>query len=138
MNEFETALERLDPEALDFVLRLDDVMEVFSAIVEAERPFSTVFRFMEKHPGADFGVPGPIVHTLERHGGYEPALLESIRRAPIKHTLWMVNRILNSNLSARAREGWLGELRRVAAAPDVQMDVRAEALDYLHYQTKER
>ncbi|HLX68192.1 MAG TPA: hypothetical protein VKV04_01075 [Verrucomicrobiae bacterium] len=53
---------------------------------------------MEKNSGIDFGPPGPLVQFLERfHGkGYEQKLIESIRRKPTNHTVWMLNRLINA------------------------------------------
>jgi hypothetical protein len=39
-----------------------------------------MFNVMERPPDADLGSPGPLVHTLERWRGYEPELVNSVRR----------------------------------------------------------
>ena len=57
-----------------------------------------ILRFMESNSDLDYGMPGPVVHFVERFfmKGYETLLLESIKRTPTVHTLWMMNRIINS------------------------------------------
>ena len=111
-------------------------MKVVASLEEKERHYEVIFRFMEEHPQADFGAPGPIVHAMEELGGYEEALAESIMRRPIPHTLWMVSRILNSDLAPAERQRWLGELRRVATDPNASADARAEASELLEHQTQ--
>jgi hypothetical protein len=138
MSDIATALEQLDPDDPDFVSGLGAVMQAFAARGDGERSYAAIFRFMERHPDADFGAPGPIVHVLEELGGYEDALAESIRRKPIAHTLWMVNRILNAELPSSERERWLGELRRVVGDPQVPVGVQGEALDFLQHQRRRR
>jgi hypothetical protein len=135
MTELASALDRLDPESPEFRFELKDVMAAVAASADRDLSFSLIFAFMEKHPEADFGAPGPIVHTLEKMGGYEGALADSIRRKPIHHTVWMVNRILNSPLPLSEREMWLGELRRVVGDPSVSIDVQGDALDFLQHQS---
>ena len=133
-NDMAKALRELDPDSPAFPNALRELMVVLRGVPAGERPFTEIFQFMERHSDADFGSPGPIVHSLEALGGYEEALLESIRRVPIPHTLWMVNRILNGDVPAHERERWVAELGRVAADPSLPNDVRAEATDFLDHQ----
>lgn len=60
-----------------------------------------LIKFMERHPLADFGVPGAIVHFVEKYykKGYEDILYQSIKRSPAMHTVWMLNRICNDKNS---------------------------------------
>ena len=63
-----------------------------------------ILHFMEENPKIDYGMPGPLVHFMEKKykKGYEKLLLESIKRKPTEHTVWMLNRILNDvNLEER-------------------------------------
>jgi hypothetical protein len=134
MNEIVAALQQLDPESSNFHDGLSDAMNVLAATPERDRPFALIFRFMEDHPAADFGAPGPIVHAMEKLGGYHDALAESIERHPIPLTLWMVNRILNSRLPAGERTRWVEALRRTAADPKASPEAREEASSFLRHQ----
>jgi hypothetical protein len=62
-----------------------------------------ILQFMEEHPKIDYGVPGPLVHFMEGiHGrgedgrGYDEMVIESVRRLPTAHTVWLLNRIVNA------------------------------------------
>ncbi|MGC3996865.1 MAG: hypothetical protein QM767_04760 [Anaeromyxobacter sp.] len=57
-----------------------------------------VLRFMEEHPGLDFGQPGSLVHFLEDMDleSFTRELVASIERRPTPHTLWMIHRIANA------------------------------------------
>ncbi len=60
-----------------------------------------LIKLMERHPLADFGAPGAIVHFVEKYykKGYEEILYQSIKRSPAMHTVWMLNRICNDKNS---------------------------------------
>ena len=96
-----------------------------------------ILRFMEKNPDLDYGMPGPAVRFVERFfmKGYETLLLESINRTPTVHTLWMLNRIINSPKLA-GRDKYLDALKGVAGREDISDDVRQEAISFLKYQER--
>ena len=83
----------------------DFISSCYKAIEDIEKvdePFLAVeplLLLMERNPDIDYGMPGPIVHFVERFygNGYEGKLVESIKRNPTKHTLWMLNRIINGS-----------------------------------------
>jgi hypothetical protein len=83
----------------DFLHRSLDLVESWEqggVSVEAVEP---ILRFMEEHPDIDYGVPGSLVHFVERFHkkGYERRLVESISRKPTCHTVWMLNRLINGS-----------------------------------------
>lgn len=133
-EDIEADIQRLDPQSFDLRHEIKAALEGLEHVPERERLFPAIFRFMEQNPEADFGSPGPIVHNLEALGGYEPALLESVQRTPIPHTLWMINRILNSPLPESERTQWRAALESVARDESVPRYVREEALDFLDHQ----
>ncbi len=78
--------------------------EAFEAIAETVTDNETsisdveaILRFMEEHPDVEFGVPGALVHAVEkRYGsGYEEVLEQSVARKPTSHTRWMLQRVIN-------------------------------------------
>ncbi|MGO4396471.1 hypothetical protein AB4Z46_34520 [Variovorax sp. M-6] len=92
-----------------------------------------VLRFMEAHADWDFGTPGPLVHFVERfHGqGYDHEVIASVERQPTKHTLWMLNRLINGERAGSARARLLGVLSAAATAPNAGPDA-AEAARQFH------
>jgi hypothetical protein len=80
-------------------------------------------------------MPGPLVSLLERHRGrYERLLSESVKRKPTHMTLWMVNRILNSDVDDADRAYWAGLLNEVATQTAVDENLRSLADEYLQFQ----
>jgi hypothetical protein len=93
-----------------------------------------LYSLIERLDEADLGSPGPLVHTLEAWSGYRPLLAESLRRRPSPLTVWMANRVLNSD-SPDALE-WLELLRRAAEHPTASAQAQADASNFLEYQAR--
>ena len=112
-------------EVLEKITEDDDSIEYVGAIL----------KFMEGNPYVDYGMPGPIVHYIERYylRGYEQLLFESLTRNPIQHTLWMLNRILNSP-KLEDKEKYLALLRSIELDDSVDDVVRNDARNFLDYQ----
>jgi hypothetical protein len=93
-----------------------------------------MFAVMERLPGADMGSPGPLVHTLEKLGGYEKELVLSVARCPTTLSVWMVNRILNSDLTPADRRKYLALLEQAFVHPKATEGVRHDARRFIDYQ----
>lgn len=113
--------------------RLHVLCEELEAIGDIEQCAPVLFRTMERLDGQDLGSPGPLVHTLESwRGGYEPFLGESMRRKPTALSVWMVNRLLNSDPADT--ELWLSLLRSVSDHPAATEVTKMLARDFLSHQ----
>ena len=84
--------------------------------VESVEP---VLRFMEKHPTLEFGMPGALVHFVERfYGkGYEQKLVESVRRKPTSSSVWMLHRVINGTMDAEERRHLIEILEEARVNP---------------------
>lgn len=112
--------------------------EILSKVREEEDSFeyvSYLLQLMEENPDLDFGVPGPAVHFVEKffQKGYEELLLESVTRRPTLHTLWMLNRIINSP-ALKDKEKYLDALKSISENENESDLVREEARSFLSYQ----
>ncbi|MDE6744386.1 MAG: hypothetical protein K2J95_10955 [Lachnospiraceae bacterium] len=89
-----------------------------------------LIKLMERHPLADFGVPGAIVHFVEKYynKGYEDILYQSIKRSPSMHTVWMLNRICNDKNSDDKFRKLLAE---TAQRNDIDNAIAKSAKDFL-------
>jgi len=77
---------------------ITDALETAGLVADAIPNLLAVF---ERHPDADLGSPGPIVHCIETTGmdGFVTHLVSSIRMRPTMMTLWMAQRCLRSHPS---------------------------------------
>lgn len=112
--------------------------EVLAIVREEDDSFeyvSFILRLMEENPNLDFGVPGPAVHFVEKffQKGYEELLLESVNRRPTIHTLWMLNRIINSP-ALKDKEKYLSALKTISENENELDSVREEARSFLSFQ----
>jgi len=128
-------LSALQPEAA-----LSPVADLYVAVSVLEpgplepEAIAAVFRFFEEHPEADHGAPGPLVSLLEKQRGrYHSELKDSVARAPVPTTLWMVNRILNAEVDVHVGAEWKSLLNDVARGSR-NPSLRELAREYLDFQ----
>jgi len=122
------------PDGADNVHRLNEVLAGFAALPGCERVLPELLALLERHPQADFGTPGPLVHALESQAAYTALLAGSLERQPTELTAWMANRLLNSKLPRDEREAWLKRLTAVTSHPKAAASVRDSAIRFLDFQ----
>ncbi|NHZ94356.1 hypothetical protein [Massilia sp. CCM 8734] len=114
--------------------RLDELVQDLSEPTQAD--FEELLSVFERFPDHDgFGVFWGIVHCLEHFQGYEPALLESVRRAPGDFNLTMINRMLNGGITDVGNELLIELFETVAASENASREVRDTARDFIAYQS---
>ena len=129
LNEF-IAVEN-DSENVE---RLYEIFDGFRMQPDREKALPAMFAVIERFPEADLGSPGPMVHELEAIDGYQPLLRASLHRQPTDLSVWMVNRILNSDSTPLEREIWLEEMRLACVHPLCPISTRESVLEFLEYQ----
>lgn len=118
----------------DNVHGLNELLAGFGALPGCERVAPALLALLERHPQADFGTPGPLVHALESQAGYRDLLAASLERQPTELTAWMANRLLNSKLPRDERNEWLKRLTAVTSHPKAAPGVRDSAIRFLDFQ----
>ena len=113
----------------DLDLLCEDIIELNNEGWDTAILMDPLFRILEKNSDFDFGMPGQIVHTLEKHykKGLEEELFKSLNRKPTFYTLWMLNRILNGTSDPKEKEGYMEMLKSI---------LKMEIPDYLKKQTQ--
>jgi hypothetical protein len=130
------SLQAFEPndDGADTVHRLNELLAGFAALPGCERVAPALLALLERHPQADFGTPGPLVHVLESQTGYPALLAESLERQPTELSAWMANRLLNSKLPMDERVAWLKRLTAVTSHPKAAAGVRDSAIRFLDFQ----
>jgi hypothetical protein len=107
----------------DFAQRSAALVATWLASDIGQNAPESILRFMEDHPEIDYGMPGPLVHFLERapRATHEARLLDSIARKPTFVTVWMLNRLLNGTQDPVARR------RQIAALSQAENHAGADA-----------
>ena len=113
----------------DLDLLCEDIIELNKEGWDTAILMDPLFRILEKNSDFDFGMPGQIVHTLEKHykKGLEEELFKSLNRKPTFYTLWMLNRILNGTSDTKEKEGYMEMLKSI---------LKMEIPDYLKKQAQ--
>lgn len=122
---------------VDNVGRLYEILDSLHSLApELRRPaLPAMLSLIERYPGADLGSPGPLVHELESIPGYEFFLRDSVLRQPADLSVWMVNRILNSDVSQDVRLGWLSVMNQVLEHSRSSKEVQQTVTDFLEHQS---
>lgn len=112
-------------EILSLIMQNDDSIKYVEKLLE----------FMENNPDIDYGMPGPIVHYMERKcmSDYNDLLYESVKRKPTIHTLWMLNRVINSP-DFFDRQKYISLLEKISVDGNQTEMIKKEASMYLQYQ----
>lgn len=113
----------------DLDLLCEDIIELNNEGWDTAILMDPLFRILEKNSDFDFGMPGQIVHTLEKHykKGLEEELFKSLNRKTTFYTLWMLNRIINGTSDTKEKESYMEMLKSI---------LKMEIPDYLKKQAQ--
>jgi hypothetical protein len=119
------------PEGLDdYVEYLELVLHGVDELEDEGAVFAEAFLFFERNAQADLGIPGPLVHFLERfYPRYVEHLKASVHRKPTRYTVWLLNRILNAPIEEGFRNSLLAALEAASTNPAALPLVREEPID---------
>lgn len=102
---------------------------------DAQGVIPNIFEYFERFPHANHGSPGPLVHFIERYyPEYVDTLIESIERKPTMHTIWMINRILNSSLTEEKRTKLMNLLEAASKHSLADEMIKEEAEGFIKHQ----
>lgn len=107
----------------------EDIIELNNEGWDTAILMDPLFRILEENSDFDFGMPGQIVHALEKHykKGLEEELFKSLNRKPTFYTLWMLNRIINGTSDTKEKESYMEMLKSI---------LKMEIPDYLKKQAQ--
>lgn len=129
LNEIVANLEKyIDTDDFEYEMQQSIEKLVNQEIgIEAVEP---LLLFMERHPMSYFGMPGAIVHFVEGLPGndYEVLLVESIKRRPTLHTVWMLNRVINGS---HEPDKYIDLMREIVTRTDIEEAIKAAAEEFL-------
>ena len=124
-----------DAETPEQLARLEKVLAGLSPGDCEESDFKALLAVLERFPLSDgFESFWSIVHFLEACEGYEPLLVESVRRQPAELTLTMLNRLLNADFTHCGETSYVSLLELAAASEAAAPELRALAAHFVEYQ----
>ena len=131
----DTLLEKLESlvGSDDFEYDSEDIISEMEAEGAGFETVEALLGIMERHPLADFGMPGAMVHFIERfYPQFVPLLIDSVKRAPSLHAVWMLNRCING---ASDKSELLSVLEGVINNENADNAVRDHAKEFFEYQS---
>jgi hypothetical protein len=111
--------------AEDFPSRSEELADSWTAAGYGAETIEPIVNFIEQNPDIDFGMPGALVHFVERFDAkdYENVLSASIRRKPTILTIWMLNRIINAVADLREKRRLASPLEDARRNPLISADL---------------
>ena len=124
-----------NPEDEGQLKQLVDSIDVLDASMLSSNDVRQLLDVFERFPGDDgFESFWGIVHLLERAGGYESALVDSVRRNPGEFNLMMINRLLNGGIKQVDDQSLLSLLEDAARSARGNPDSARLAMHFVEYQ----
>jgi hypothetical protein len=133
----EKIIERLNISVLnkDFLSISNDITEEIDGSENAFNAVEPILKLIENNPNVDFGTPGPLIHFVEKFykNGYEEKLIDSLDRQPTKHTVWMLNRIINGS-DEEKKKYYINILESITSSQNIDEGVMvlAQHFRFLH------
>lgn len=113
----------------------NDILEEIYNCNEGEEYIQYLINFMRDNPMIDYGMPGPVVHFIEKYpqDKYKIFLLSALNEKPNCHLLWMLNRITNiANESDRKK--YIEVFRIISERKDIDEVIRNDAKGFYEFQ----
>ena len=118
--------------------RLAELTDLLAQNPDGYQACGALLALAERHPQVEFGVPGPLVHTLETYRShYENLLLASLERRPTTTTIWLLNRLLNA-MEGPGKQTLTAKLESLLTHPAADAQAQAAAQDFYRFQTSAR
>ena len=134
IEKFCERLASIDAENDELVSQLYDATDLLEDVSDISDAFEPIFNFIEINPESDLGSPGPLVHLLEDHyPKYIPRLIESLVSKPAYTTVFMLSRILNSDLAPNIREQYLSLLTGIVSNENADPTAREQAKEFYEH-----
>ncbi|WP_312435806.1 hypothetical protein [Janthinobacterium sp.] len=124
-----------NPEDERQLKQLVDSIDVLDANNLSSNDVRQLLDVFERFPDDDgFESFWGIVHVLERAGGYESALVDSVLRSPGEFNLMMINRLLNGGIKHAGDQSLLSLLEDVARSARGNPNPARLAKHFVEYQ----
>jgi len=115
----------------DFLEFAEGKIEELESIDLDGESMESLCKLIENNPNVNFGMPGPVVHFLETFykNGYEEQLVASIRRQPVPHNVWMLNRVINGS-EGDVKTSYMKELDSALLRSDISTATREAIVEF--------
>jgi hypothetical protein len=111
----------------DFECIQNDMVEEIEQCKNQFEFVEPILQLMEGNPDADFGVPGALTHFIEHfsQSGYEELLIESVRRKPTAHNVWLLHRAWN-DVNDPMHDEYESIAEYLKSIPNLSEDVKSQ------------
>lgn len=120
-----------------WVLQYDIVDKMKAEKIEKES-VEPILQLMEKYPLVEFGTPGALTHFIESFAKedfewYENLIVQSVKRKPTVHTVWLLNRVINVS-TEEVKEEYIQIMKDVYNNENIHKEIKAVSKNFLENQ----
>ena len=99
MENLKRQLAELKLETQDELSTLNNILEAIKTETSPKDFLVPLLNLLEQNPTFNFGMPGEVVRTIEKHyqeSDYFDLIIQSVERVPTEYNLWLLNRLMNT------------------------------------------
>lgn len=113
----------------------NDILEKIINEHKGREYLEYLINLIADNPNIDFGMPGPVVHFIEKYPEeeYVSYLIMALKDKPNSLLLWMLNRIVNEP-NCTKKEEYILIFDAISKRKDIDMIIRNDAKDYFEFQ----
>jgi len=124
----------------EFWLLQYDIVDKMKADNIGMESVPPILELMEKYPLVDFGTPGALTHFIENFSEknsdwYDNLVVQSVKKCPTVHTVWLLNRIVNASIEEQKKE-YLQIMENIYNNKTLHENIREVAESFLKYHEK--
>ena len=113
----------------------NDILEKIVNEQKGKEYLEYLINLIADNPNIDFGIPGTVVHFIERYPEeeYVSYLIIALNDKPNSLLLWMLNRIVNEP-NCTKKEEYIMIFDKISKRKDIDMSIRNNAKGYFDFQ----
>ena len=124
----------------EFWLLQYDIVDKMKAENVGKESVQPILELMEKYPLVEFGTPGALTHFIESFSEknsdwYDNLVVQSVKKCPTVHTVWLLNRILNPSIGEKRKE-YFQIMESIYSNKTLHEDIQKVAENFLEYHEK--
>ncbi|MDR2911396.1 MAG: hypothetical protein LBV47_08585 [Bacteroidales bacterium] len=117
MNEIiKGKIEELVLNSPDDIYKIDEICEELDKNNYPKELLNDLLVILERNPHYNFGMPGNLVRTIEKHykaPDYINCIIKSIERVPTEYNLWILQRFMNALETVEEKEFGVKIFRKI-------------------------
>jgi hypothetical protein len=109
-------MQNLVLNAPEDIVKVNEICEEVRSNKYPKELLEDLFKILENNPHFNFGMPGELMRTIEKHYKepyYYDFIIQSIERYPTEYNLWLLQRLLNTFKTNAEKENGVNIFKKI-------------------------